>query len=134
MKIEFQKLNSRLSIFAVYQTWTCSKNICRIVDMQRMPYLIYMQELQISLTNFNDILQKIDNYVTNPTTTKISWKSKLLKTIDKKSLLLRYQFSCFIKDFSYSKATILFFVNIWSQKWHQTREVTLFQERYGIAK
>ena len=40
--------------------------------MQRMPYLIYMQELQISLTNFNDILQKIDNYVTNPTTTKIS--------------------------------------------------------------
>ena len=72
LKIEFQKLNSRLSIFAVYQTWTCSKNICRIVDMQRMPYLIYMQELQISLTNFNDILQKIDNYVTNPTTTKIS--------------------------------------------------------------
>ena len=42
--------------------------------------------MTISLTNFNDILQKIDNYVTNPTTTKISWKSKLLKTIDKKWL------------------------------------------------
>ena len=45
--------------------------------------------------------------------------------LDKKvTLLLRYQFFCFIKDFSYSKSRILFFVNIWSQKWHQTREVT----------
>ena len=64
-----------------------------------------------------------------------SWKSKLLKKIDKKViLLLRYQFSCFIKDFSYSEAGILFFVNIWGQKWHQTKEVTIFQERYRITK
>ena len=64
-----------------------------------------------------------------------SWKSKLLKRIDiKVTLLLRYQLSCFIKGFSYSETRILFFVNIWSQKWHQTREVTLFQERYRIAK
>ena len=30
----------------------------------------------------------------------------------KVTLLLRYQFSCFIKDFNYSKARVLFFVNI----------------------
>ena len=62
--------------------------------------------------------KKFDNFVTNPT-----------KRIDEKViLLLRYQFSCYIKNFSYSKARILFLVNIWSQKWHQTREVTLFQK------
>ena len=49
-------------------------------------------------------------------------------------MLLRYQFSHFIKDFSYSKARIPCFVNIWRQKWYQTREVTLFQERYRITK
>ena len=32
--------------------------------------------MTISLTNFNDILQKIDNYVTNPTTTKNFMKMK----------------------------------------------------------
>ena len=48
----------------------------------------------------------------------------LLKRIDKNvTLLFRYQFSCLIKDFSYSKARILFY-----QKWHQIREVTLFQD------
>ena len=62
--------------------------------------------------------KKFDNFVTNPT-----------KRIDEKvTLLLRYQFSCYIKNFSYSKARILFLVNIWSQKWHQTREVTLFRK------
>ena len=32
--------------------------------------LIYIQQLQISLTNFDEILQKFDNYVTNPTAKK----------------------------------------------------------------
>ena len=58
--------------------------------------------------------KKLDNYVTDPTTIFFfSGKSKLFKRIDKKEvLLLRYQFSCFIKDFSYSEARVLFFVNI----------------------
>ena len=74
----------------------------------KIPNLIYIQQLQISLTNFDEILQKFDN-VTNPTAKKISGKSKLLKRIDKEvTLLLRYQFSCFIKDFSYSKARTFF--------------------------
>ena len=34
------------------------KNIDRIVNIQKMPNLIYMQQLQISGTNFNKILQK----------------------------------------------------------------------------
>ena len=59
------------------------------------------------------LCKKIDNFVTNPTTKFFFMRSKLLKRIDKKvTLLLRYQFSCFIKDFSYSKARILFFVDI----------------------
>ena len=64
-----------------------------------------------------------------------SWKSELLKRIDKKvTLLLRCQFSCFIRDFSYSEARILYFLKIWSQKWHQTKEVAPSQERYRITK
>ena len=35
-----------------------------------------MQYLQISLTNFEGILQKNDNYVTNPTTKKKFMKIK----------------------------------------------------------
>ena len=60
------------------------------------------------------LCKKFDNHVTNPTTKiKFPRKSKLLKRNDKKvTLLLMYQFSCFIKDFSYSNARILFFVNI----------------------
>ena len=134
--------NFSLMVYNQYSAWVHHYDdifkkcrIGRIVNVPKMPSLIYMQYLQISVTNFCEILQKINNYVTNPTTKRISWKPKLLKRIDKKvTLLLRYQFSCFIKDFSYSKARILFFVNIWSQKWHQTREVTLFQERYRITK
>ena len=63
--------------------------------------------------------KKIDNYVTNSTTKINWWKSKLLKRIDERvTLLLRYQKQEYF----------------WSQKWHKTREVTLFQERYRITK
>ena len=89
--------------------------------MQRMPYLIYMQELQISLTNFNDILQKIDNYVTNPTTTKISWKSKLLKTIDKKSLC-------------YSDTNFLVLLRISVTQKQQYFSLLIFEAKNGIRQ
>ena len=89
--------------------------------MQRMPYLIYMQELQISLTNFNDILQKIDNYVTNPTTTKISWKSKLLKTIDKKSLC-------------YSDTNFLVLLRISVTQKKQYFSLLIFEAKNGIRQ
>ena len=35
------------------------RRIGRIVNIQKMPSLIYMQYLQISVTNFCEILQKI---------------------------------------------------------------------------
>ena len=80
--------------------------------------------------------KKFDNYVTDSTTKKNHEnQSYMLKRIDRKvTLLIRYQFSCFIKDFSYSEARILLFINIWSQQCHQTREVTLFKEKYRITK
>ena len=80
--------------------------------------------------------KKFDNYVTDPTTKKNHKnQSYILKRIDRKvTLLIRYQFSCFIKDSSHSEARILFFINIWCQQCHQTREVTLFKERYRITK
>ena len=75
--------------------------------------------------------KKFENFVTNTTAKKNSWKTNLLKRTDKN---VRHQFSCLIKDFSYLTARTLFFVNIWSQKWNQTGEVTLLQERYLTTK
>ena len=129
--------------FLLYITKTCSKNIGRIVNIQKLPISYIYIYIYIYIYNFKFLKQilmklckKFDNHVTNPTTKiKFSRKSKLLKRNDKKvTLLLMYQLSCFIKDFSYSNARILFFVNIWSQKWHRAREVTLFQKRYRITK
>ena len=122
-----------IKLHATFLKWTCSKG--RIVNIQKCPIWYICNNFKFLQQISMKFCKKFDNHVINPTPKIFSWKSKLLNGIDKKvTLLLSYQFSCFIKDFSYSKVKILFFVNIWSQKWHQTREAILFQERYRITK
>ena len=90
---------------------SCSKNIGRIVTIQKIPNLIY-NFFNKFWWNFAkkkwQLCDKCDHKK------KTSWKPELLKSIDKKvNLFFKIQFPCFIKGFSYSKAKILFLVNIY---------------------
>ena len=83
------------------------KCIYRVSDASILVWApkLYAQTVEklIQKTSYSDMFKNMEGL----------WTSKLLKRIDKKAtLLLRYQSSGFIKDFSNSKVRILFFDNI----------------------